>query len=318
MLRRSWPTSRAEIVRAPSLSRAAPVSSNSGVTGRTEPLANITHQPFAVPAEWGTPISDIVPDINLTVSVVTALGAVAAAAVAWRAHQQDSARERANDLREALLQLIDLRRDAISLRREDPDFESVSSTLNEKRAILLAIAETLAERASGSLSAEDWITLGSESMAALNYGLAGKCFTRAVELASPDDAYTRAVALRELGQYYALTTTTDRGLEDADRSFGEAVDAISGITDSFGRFQTGLTYEMWAFTTASRLGEVDQQKIEAAFQCYKDAEAGGFPFAEDSIKALQSRLQSSAPDGAARENDLGEAPDPATSSQPDR
>ena len=94
-----------------------------------------------------------------------------------RLHQQDSERDRANDLREALLKLVDLRREAISLQREDPNFESVSSTLNEKRAILLAIAETLASRAGGSLSAEDWITLGNESMAALDYTLAGKSLT---------------------------------------------------------------------------------------------------------------------------------------------
>ena len=232
--------------------------------------------------------------------------------VAWRTHQQDSERDRANDLREALLKLVDLRREAISLQREDPNFEIVSSTLNEKRAILLAIAETLASRAGGSVSAEDWITLGNESMAALNHTLAGKSFTQAVAMASPDDLYTRAVALRELGQYYAATDMTDVGLENADKWFGEAVDAIKGATDPFGQLQTGYTYEVWALATAPRRGELDQDKIAKAFECYRAAEARGYPYAADSIKALQKRLQSTVSHRAAGQTRPGQAAKPVT------
>ena len=225
--------------------------------------------------------------------------------VAWRTHQQDSERDRANDLREALLKLVDLRKEAMSLSRKDPNFKNVSSTLNEKRGILLAIAETLASRAGGSLSAEDWITLGSESMAALNYTLAGKSFTNAVALASPDDPYPRAVALRELGQYYAATDMTDDGLRNADTQFRQAVDVMQAATDPFGQLQTGYTYEVWALSTAR--GEIDQDKIAKAFEFYRAAAAQGYPDAEDSITDLQKRLQPNASESGAGENQPGQA-----------
>jgi hypothetical protein len=44
------------------------------------------------------------------------------------------------------------------LSRQDPKYDVTSSFLNQRRAIYLAVAETLAERAKGSLSADDYAT----------------------------------------------------------------------------------------------------------------------------------------------------------------
>ena len=227
--------------------------------------------------------------------------------VAWRTHQQDSERDRANDLREALLKLVDLRKEAMSLSRKDPNFKNVSSTLNEKRGILLAIAETLASRAGGSLSAEDWITLGSESMAALNYTLAGKSFTNAVALASPDDPYPRAVALRELGQYYAATDMTDDGLSNADTKFRQAVDVMQGRYGSVRTTPDRIHVRGVGARHRIRRDEIDQDKIAKAFEFYRAAAAQGYPDAEDSITDLQKRLQPNASESGAGENQPGQA-----------
>jgi hypothetical protein len=211
--------------------------------------------------------ADIAATVGLTAAIVAALGGVAAGAIASYTHHQDIVRQRINDVREALLKLIDIRERFVALSPHDPTYDVTSSFLNQRRAIYLAVAETLAERVKGSLSDDDYATLGSECLSALDYQRAREFFERGERRARSGTPLGQAIAVRYLAGYYA-SAAPDGSLERADELFAQSVALTQDSADPYMVYMTGLTYQLWAFGTAGRRGSVAQDKVEQARKLY--------------------------------------------------
>jgi hypothetical protein len=216
--------------------------------------------------------ADIAGTIGLVAAIVAALGAVAAGVIAARTHHQDVVRQRINDVREALIKLIDIREHCVSLSCEDPKYDVTSSFLNQRRAIYLSVAETLAERVKGSLSADDYVTLGSECMWALEYRRARECFERGERRARSGTELGHALALRYLAGYYG-SNAPDGSLERADELYAEAVHLTQRSDEPYMVYTTGLTYQLWAFGTTGRRGHLDRDKVEQARKLFAELPA---------------------------------------------
>jgi hypothetical protein len=216
--------------------------------------------------------ADIASTLGLAAAIVAAIGGVAAGVIAVRTHHQDVVRQRINDVREALIKLIDIREQFMALSQEDPNRDVTSSFLNQRRAIYLAVAETLAERVKGSLSADDYATLGSECLLALDYRGALESFERGERQARSGTALGHAIALRYLAGYYG-SNAPDGSLERADRLFAQAVGLTQGIADPYMVYMTGLTYQLWAFGTTGRRGGVAWDKVEHARKLFAELPA---------------------------------------------
>jgi hypothetical protein len=211
--------------------------------------------------------ANIAGTLGLAAGVVAALATVAGGFVAWRTHREDVVRQRINDVREALLNLIDVRERYMALPRNAPNYGITSSFLNQRRAIYLAVAGTLAERVKGALSSDDYATLGLECMAALEYPRALECFERGERRARSGSPLGHAIALRFLAGYYG-SDAPDGSLQRADDLFGQAVAKTEGSNDPYMIYQTGLAYQYWAFGTAARRGGLAQDKVDKARELF--------------------------------------------------
>lgn len=216
--------------------------------------------------------ADIASTLGLAAAIVAALGGVAAGAIAARTHHQDVVRQRINDVREALIKLIDIREQFLALSHEDPKYDVTSGFLNQRRAIYLAVAETLAERVQGSLSADDYATLGAECLSALDFRRALECFERGERRARSGTPLGHAIALRYLAGYYG-SNAPDGSLERADELFAQAVALTQDSADPYMVYTTGLTYQLWAFGTTGRRGCLARDKVERARKLFAELPA---------------------------------------------
>jgi hypothetical protein len=135
-----------------------------------------------VPDQMDVAFANVAATLGLAAGVVAALATVAGGFVAWRTHREDVVSQRINDVRAALLNLIDLRERFATLPPNDPNYDTTSGFLNQRRAIYLAVAKTLAGRVRGALSSDDYATLGWECQSALDYRCAFWVVTTALML----------------------------------------------------------------------------------------------------------------------------------------
>lgn len=230
--------------------------------------------------------------VDVVTGVTGAVCAVTGIAVAWRSRRQDVARTRTNEIRDLMIKLVELREAFAKLPQADPIlFDTLSTALNQKRGLYLAMAQSLAVRAAPTLSFHDYLTLGEECQIDANYAQALTYFTRAERLARSGGSLPQAIIRRYLAGFYSLPAP-HRDLDRADALFAEAVAKTDGQPDGYMLYSTGLSYALWAAQAAS-LGRPWQDKLEAAKRLYAES-AKSHPIGRQALLALAERERAGA------------------------
>ncbi|MDX6676879.1 MAG: hypothetical protein QOE31_931 [Solirubrobacteraceae bacterium] len=160
--------------------------------------------------------------------------------------RQSQATASADEFRDVLQSLVDLRIQTNTVFREHSDDaatrEFLSGALNVKRQLHKATAARILDRAAGELTANDLATLGFEYQNDSEFGQAMACYERALERTG-ESRLERVNVLRSLGGLLLLPTplhdrTTGEGY------FREAIGLTNGQPDDYSRYTTGYTYEM--------------------------------------------------------------------------
>jgi hypothetical protein len=175
-------------------------------------------------------------------------GALLAGGISMRNLRQTQRAASADEFRNVVQQLVDLRIQVNSVFREYANDtqtrEFVSSALNVKRQLHKATAARILKRAAGELAANDFAALGYEYQSDSEFGDALRCYQRALERTA-DSQLERVNVLRSLGALLLQPTTLhDRRAGEA--YFREAIELTNGQTDDYSRYTTGYTYEMLA------------------------------------------------------------------------
>jgi len=225
--------------------------------------------------------------IEVWTGLTGAACAVAGIGVAWRSHHQDVARARTNEVRDLMIKLVELRESFVKLPQGDPIlYETLSSALNQKRGLYLAMARSLAVRAGRSLSFNDYVTLGEESQNDADHASALTFFTRAERLSRAGGVLNQTIIRRHLAAYYSLPAP-HRDLERADRLFAEAVAKTADQRDGYMLYTTGLTNAMWA-AQAVAVGRPWKEKLDEAKRLYEES-ARSNPIGRQALVALAER-----------------------------
>lgn len=225
--------------------------------------------------------------VDVITGVTGATCAVAGIVVASLRHRQDVARTRTNEIRDLMIKLVELREAFAKLPQGDPIlFDALSTALNQKRGLYLAMAQSLAVRAAPSLSFNDYLTLGEECQLDANYSQALTYFTRAEKLAR--GSLNQAIIRRYLAGFYSLPAP-HRDLDRADALFAEAIARTDGKPDGYMLYSTGLSYALWAAQAAS-LGRPWQDKLDAAKRLYEQS-AQSHPIGRQALLMLAQQEQ---------------------------
>jgi hypothetical protein len=208
-------------------------------------------------------------------------------AVGYITHRQDVARGRANEIRDVMIKLIELRESFAALSRADPImFESLSTAINQKRGQYLAKARSLARQAKRSMSFNDYLTLAEEVQNDAEYRLALEYYERARRKARSGGALQQAIILRYLAAYYCLPSP-DRDVAQADRLFAESIAKTAGKADGYMLYTTGLTYVLWAGQLAAQQRPFADELAEAQRLYRQSAET--HPIGSQALLALEAR-----------------------------
>jgi hypothetical protein len=223
-----------------------------------------------------------IPTEAITAVVSAVIGAVSGGGVAWWIHREDAYGQRVQQTREALLQLIDLRTDLLESESLAPARVEV---LMQRRAMLLAVADSLAGRAARTLTVHDWIALGYECQADRDYRAARSHFERAVDQSGAEDLLTRVIARRFLAAY-RYGAGPDHDATVGAGLYREAVALTRAEDDPYLRYNTGLSLALWAWWAASCQEQDWRALLEDAKRCYGEA-AVGYPPASQALARLE-------------------------------
>ena len=214
------------------------------------------------------------------------IGAASGGGVAWLAHRQDTFNARVQETHRALLDLVELRGQMLDSWSFTPERMEV---LVQRRALLLAVAETLTRRTSRALTAHDWIALGFEALADRDFPSALERYERAVRASHEDDLLTQAIALRYLAalRYTAVGKCHDRAAGAA--AYARAAELTSTIEDSYMLYNTGLSLAAWGLFEAAAGEDGARARLEEAKDCYRRAVARGYPQAQQALQQLEER-----------------------------
>jgi hypothetical protein len=225
--------------------------------------------------------------VAISTEVVSAvIGAVTGGGVSLIIHQQDASRQRVQELRETLLKLLDLRE-----QFGDPNVNA--ALLNQRRSMLLAVADSLASRSRRALSSPDWLALGVESEADRDFVSARGYYARGLKVARKSDAMTQVYALRTVAAYHYS------GAPDADPAVGtmlfdEAASLTSASEDTYLRFTTGYTFASWAWCARAAGDERWQQLGHQALLAF-DACGADYTIAVDEAARLRRWMRDPTP-----------------------
>lgn len=249
-----------------------------------------------------------IPTEVLTAGISAVIGALSGGGVAWWIHRQDADGQRVQQVRDALLALIDLRGQLLDAQALPPQRVEV---LTQRRAMLLAVADSLAGRAARALTVHDWIALGYECQADRDFPAARAHLERAVAESKGEDLLTKVIALRFLAAY-RFGAGPDQDVGVAAALYLEAVALTREQTDPYLQYNTALSLAAMAWWKANR-GQSDWPAIvEQAKQFYSKASTE-YPPAGQALRELEAQE---------REGNFGHLPvhphEPTASSLPPR
>jgi hypothetical protein len=203
--------------------------------------------------------------------ISAAIGAVSGAGVSVWTYRASLAHQRNREVREQLLQIVDLRAQQSELNQTKPvNYLEASGLLNSKRTLYLAIANELAEKAHRSLTPNDCMLLGFESYSDGDARTARRHFERAVSKARHRrvSVVTRVEALRYLGAYF-LGPGPDQDPARGSRCYREAVELTDGDPNPYFVYATAVSIEQWGRALGGSGDEGWRALVERARRTYE-------------------------------------------------
>jgi tetratricopeptide (TPR) repeat protein len=250
----------------------------------------------------------MVPIPNEIVSAL--IGAAAGGGISYWTYRGTLAQQRNRDIREQLIKVIELREQQGVIDAERPDnYLAVSTWINTKRGIHLAIANDLSEKAHRSMTPNDCMALGYECQLDRNPQAARDHYERALRKAKKSGLIDRVVALRYLG-YYFFDVGPDQDLEEGNRYFRQAVELTRQETMPYLVFTTGVSYERWAGLLLG-VGDPRWREVAQFAKAAYESLPADFAYKSDSLRSVESLLEQRAAASPA-------APPPALSQEPVR
>lgn len=203
--------------------------------------------------------------------ISAAIGAVSGAGVSVWTYRRSLSQQRNREVREQLLQIVDLRLRQSELNHTKPaNFLEASGLLNSKRTVYLAIANELAEKTHRSLTPNDCIQLGFETYTDGDTETARRHFERAVRKSQEKQVtvVTRVAALRYLGAYF-LGSGPDHDPAQGSNCFREAVQLTEGDPNPYFLYTTAMSYEQWGRALGGAGDEGWRALVEQARRSYE-------------------------------------------------
>ncbi len=208
--------------------------------------------------------------------ISAAIGALSGGGVSWAIHRQDVAQRHVQDVRDVLLKLLDLREQA-----ENPRVNQ--ELLNQRRIMLLAVADSLAARARKTLTTPDWLSLGEESALDRDFTSARRYYELGLASSRKGDTLTQVIALRHLA-IYNYSAAPDGAPSEGGKFFKQAADLTRSSDDAYLRFVTGYTLATWAWYAEDRDDEHWRQLTDEAIECYRSCGPRYPPAADEAAK----------------------------------
>ena len=198
-------------------------------------------------------------------------------------------RQGRNDLREQLLEIIDLQSetDRLLANSDDPDFDRLSRATNSKKQIRLAMARELANRQVRKLTSHDCCWLGYQCDLNGEY-LDGRRFIQ-LGVEKSRSAVQKAEALRFLANHYA-GRGPDFDLSKANALYAECVETTAGDDRPYFVHLTGYAYRRWA-QTLKALGDAGWQEKALEAQRLLDSLPPTYRGVSAELKTLAELLE---------------------------
>ena len=221
--------------------------------------------------------------MSVPTEIISAIiGAASGGGVVWVAHRQDVRRSRIQEVRNTLLQLLDLRQATMGSRLSPAE----SNLWMQRRAMLLAVAASQADAAGRSLSTHDWLALAEECGKDHNFRDAFTYYERAVRRARREDILAQVIALRSFAAY-RYNAGPQRDVVKGALLYRTAVELTAPGSDAYMQYLTGYTFTAWARSSFFAQQDDWRGLIDEAKRLYAAA-APGYPPAHKSLEAVQA------------------------------
>jgi len=165
----------------------------------------------------------------------------------WRSSADQLAREKREELRQILENLLDLREEWIQKSRQINDElekNRIDIAINQKKGLFLQAAETLAKQIQQFVSSTEFITLAEENIYTGDYVQARLFFQNAVTASKHSSKFEEATALRYLaGNYFQQEP---KQFEKGRECFQRAIDCTRSESDPYWIYAQIIAYGGWA------------------------------------------------------------------------
>lgn len=225
------------------------------------------------------------------------IGAILTFVSAWWLHRRQEISSLREELRNAIMALLDLSEEAESKSSSLPDErrrDSLLQLINQKRVVYMQAAEALVNKIPKNVSSAEYRVLAREFWDDADFPLAKEYHRRSIKVSR--STVSKAVAYRSLADFY-FRPSPAQDINAGRSSYQKAVDLVQGATDAYSMYVRGYTYELWGFGELYNGFEVEgNQKISLARKCY-----GGLPddfsLKHDLLKWLDLKVRDSAGHG---------------------
>lgn len=166
---------------------------------------------------------------------------------AWRSSADQLAREKREEMRQILVNLLELREEWIQKCRQITDEverNRLDCVFNNKRALYLQAAQNLASQIQHVISSAEFITLAEENINTGDYVKSRLYFQKAVIASKRSSRVEQARALRFLAQSYFLQEP--KQLEKGRTCFQRATDCVNSESDPYLIINQIIVYIEWA------------------------------------------------------------------------
>lgn len=218
------------------------------------------------------------------------VGALLTGIFAWRLHKVEQDRNKREELRNIVTQLIDIR-DKMNIEvasiENDAKRENASIALNNKRQIYLEAALNLIQEIPKQVQSSEYIFLAYEFMLDANFKIVEDFFKRAIRASR--SVLAKSTALRAAGIFY-FSPGAHRNFDLGRKYFKESVDLFSNPSDPYSLYLLGYNYETWGLQELANGFEAEgRTKIDNAKKYYRDL-PNNYPL-KSSLKALDDKAQ---------------------------
>jgi tetratricopeptide (TPR) repeat protein len=219
------------------------------------------------------------------------VGAFMTGIFSWWIQKVEQNRNKREELRHIVMQLIELRdrfNNEVSALPDAGKRETASISLNNKRQIYLEAAINITEQLPSQIASAEYTFLAFEFSADSNFKQAEKFYQKAVRAARFPLA--RIVALRAMAVFYFAQSPL-RNFELGRKYFKEAIDLLPNPSDAYSIYTQGYSYETWGLQELANGFELEgRSKIDSARKYYLDLPKN-YPLRASALEVLEAKVR---------------------------